>query len=50
MYYSLFLVARCEQIVAWRENKTFPVSLSCLYKPGDDLYKLFNAAGLLISM
>ena len=30
------------------KNETFPASLSCLYNPVDDVFKLLNAAGLWI--
>lgn len=29
------------------KNETLPISLGCLLKPVDDLFKLFDAAGLL---
>lgn len=37
-----------EQIVRDVKNKTFPFSLRFLYKPVDDVFTLFNAAGLCI--
>ena len=45
---SHFLLAICEQIVTSCENDTFHVALGCPYKPVDDLFKLFDAAGLWI--
>lgn len=33
--------------VTW-ENETFPVSVSCPFKPVDNYFKLFNEAGLWI--
>ena len=42
------LLAICEQIVSSCENYTFHVSLGCLNKPVDDLFKLLNAAGMWI--
>lgn len=32
------------------KNETVPVSLGCLHKPVDDLFKLFSAAGFWISL
>ena len=42
-----FLLAVCEQVVIL---ETFHVSLCCPYQPVDDLFKLFHAAGLRISL
>ena len=45
-----YLLAICERIVTWSEKRASHFSLGCMYEPGVDSFKLFNAAGLWISL